>query len=158
MDKPFDKGVWMARLGQTIGAVLSITQFAMVLFADAYVPYWLRSRVIQKELRARRKRATRATLPRATLPAADLELQEVAEDNGLSFATSTRPSKRAGGEITGGCSSGLGRPENGDHRAVREVSWKVGERMGDMLHEATMSPYDPMLDYAGNVPFAHPRP
>ena len=25
-DKPFDKDVWMARLGQTIGAVLSITQ------------------------------------------------------------------------------------------------------------------------------------
>ena len=36
---PFERPVWMARLGQTIGAVLSITQWSMVLFADAYVPY-----------------------------------------------------------------------------------------------------------------------
>ena len=40
LDKPFDKSDWVPRLGMTIGAVLSITQWSMLVFTDAYVPYW----------------------------------------------------------------------------------------------------------------------
>lgn len=40
LDKPFSREDWVPRLGMTIGAVLSATQFSMLVFADAYVPYW----------------------------------------------------------------------------------------------------------------------
>jgi hypothetical protein len=40
LDKPFSREDWVPRLGMTIGAVLSVTQFSMLVFADAYVPYW----------------------------------------------------------------------------------------------------------------------
>ena len=51
-DKPFEREIWMSRLGQTIGAVLSITQWSMVFFADAYVPHWTRSRLLRRRERA----------------------------------------------------------------------------------------------------------
>lgn len=44
-DKPFEKRVWMGRLGQTIGAVMSITQWFLVFFVDAYFPYLLKMRL-----------------------------------------------------------------------------------------------------------------
>lgn len=58
-DKPYEREVWMSRLGQTIGAVLSITQWSMVLFADAYVPHWTRSRLLRRRERSRQEKPAR---------------------------------------------------------------------------------------------------
>lgn len=37
-DKAFEKSVWMARLSNTVGAVLGVTQWMLVYFTDAYFP------------------------------------------------------------------------------------------------------------------------
>jgi hypothetical protein len=148
----FQRGDWQGRLGMCIGAVLGITQFAMVLFADAYVPYWFRSRVVSRERRERQKRSVRkgasaeasVASRRPSLPqAVDLELQPVDGTAGGRMPGAMLASE--GGRSGGG---GLG-PNvrvSGDEKAAR-----AGERMCDLLHEATLTPYSPLLDYAGCV-------
>jgi len=120
-DKPFERQVWMARLGQTIAAVLSITQWSMVFFADAYFPHFLRVQLKRREER-RRARGVKGK-PAPSVPSgldhAALELQRMEAPAG-------RPSRRRGGTRSSGA-------------------------MAALLEEATLTPYDPMLDYSGIV-------
>jgi len=106
MDKPFQKEIWMSRLGQTIGAVLSLTQWSMVYFVDAYVPHFLRKRLLSGRAKRRQSPAQRAqvgpTAPAVSMPrlaeSPSLEMPPLE----LSPAPSPEPSRGAGGASSSG--------------------------------------------------------
>ena len=141
LDKPFQKEIWMSRLGQTIGAVLSLTQWSMVFFADAYVPHKLRKRLLRGRAKKRQSPAQRAqvgpTNPAVSMPrlaeSPSLEMPPLA----LSPTPTPTPSRGDGSGIT---PSRAAKPADDPH-----------ERMSELLDQATMAPYDPILDYCGIV-------
>ncbi|EOD21329.1 hypothetical protein EMIHUDRAFT_458408 [Emiliania huxleyi CCMP1516] len=87
LDRPFERSDWVPRLGMTIGAVLSLTQWSMLLFADAYVPYWWSAR-------AKRREAERAS-SKPPPPGADHAAQELGRAGG-GGARRRRRRRRAG--------------------------------------------------------------
>ena len=163
-DVPYERSVWKGRLGFAIGAVLSITQFSMVFFADAYFPNWLRNRSLSRERRERLKRRGRAEPPvphqreHTELPHPDVEMHAVehgrssprAAVGGTPPRSPVAAAVEASRNFTARLSrsqraSGASRPPSSSER------WGAGGRMSDLLDEAQMPPYDPMLDYAGCV-------
>jgi hypothetical protein len=62
LDIEYDRSAWTGRLGTCIAAVTSVTQWLLVLFTDAYVPYWVRKRSLTKEKHERIKQSARASL------------------------------------------------------------------------------------------------
>ena len=141
-DKPFDRTVWMARLSQTIGAVLGGVQFSMVLFTDAYVPYWLRSRVVSRERRERRKQRSAADASPQLRPP-DLELQPV---DGVP-PTYTQPAALASARRD--AHRDVSPLRSRSSTSSSDLSYVTSGRMSDLLYEAQMAPYTPLLDYAG---------
>ena len=206
----YDFNAWKGRLGFAIGAVLSITQFCMVFFADAYFPYWVyipnphlepssqpklfpapsiascrpsllpsrsprgarlpstlqppqvRSRVVQRERRERQKRSSRTPFASPMrLPPPDLELTAVDGEgtNATPFAAPAgaappgHPASRAALGGAGACTPAPDRGRGGaggtgSAGTLGAPSARTGERMCDLLYEATLSAYDPMLDCA----------
>jgi len=152
IDKPFEKEIWMSRLGQTIGAVLSLTQWSMVFFADAYVPHKLRSRLLRRRASKRQQpqRAQVGPTPALALSPEppSLEMPPIAPSPTTTAPLSSLGGRRAraaaasaqGGGGGGGSSTRAAKPADDPH-----------ERMSELLDQASMPPYDPILDYCGIV-------
>ena len=152
LDKPFQKEIWMSRLGQTIGAVLSLTQWSMVFFADAYVPHKLRKRLLRGRAKKRQSPAQRAQVG-PTNPA--VSMPRLAESPSLEMpplALSPTPTRGGGSGLVTLSGGGGGGGGSGitPSRAAKPAD-DPHERMSELLDQATMAPYDPILDYCGIV-------
>ena len=154
---PFERPVWMARLGQTIGAVLSITQWSMVLFADAYVPYLVRQWRLRREAKAAAGGAggggngssgSSSGGGGGAVGSSTVELEmAAARDSPERFPTPDSPQapRSSSRDSISGAAMGNGNGSGGGGGGAR------GGRMRAVLEEGEMTPYDPMLDYSGIV-------
>ena len=157
---PFERPVWMARLGQTIGAVLSITQWSMVLFADAYVPYLVRQWRLRREAKAAGGAGGGGGNGRSgsgggggggAVGSSAVELEmSAARDSPERFPTPDSPQapRSSSRDSIGGAAMGNG---NGSGSGGGGGGGARGGRMRAVLEEGEMTPYDPMLDYSGIV-------
>ena len=155
LDKPFQREIWMSRLGLTIGAVLSLTQWSMVFFADAYVPNKLRNRLLKRRAKGRAPqkppRAQVGPTSSTQQQAPSLELPPIRLDD-ISPDASPNHHAGAGAPAAAGASgSGGQRCAAASSSSSQQAESDPHERMSELLDQASMAPYDPMLDYCGIV-------
>ena len=148
----------MSRLGQTIGAVLSLTQWSMVFFADAYVPHKLRSRVLKRRAKKRQPPpraqvapcsehapSSMAQSPSLEMPSIMLSSATMPSPGGLDAAssyqqTSPRVSAAPSGSGRGGGGGGGG--GSGASRAAKPAD-DPHERMSELFDQASVAPHQP---------------
>lgn len=128
----------------------------MLIFTDAYFPYWLRSRVLSRERRSRRKQRSAQGLDEpggggevASVPPPDLELQTVEGE--------ARPPPPPTFTVGLECfPPPIPETPPPAPRAARSavttrgnLAYLTSGRMSDLMYEASNPPFNPLLDYAG---------